>query len=145
MNFDYCTTFARNHPVCYVATMDGDQPRVRAFLLWFADTTGFYFHTVAHKNVIDQLSINPKAEVCFTAPPRPPDPVEMVRVTGRMVRVHDNSLIRKLIAERPFLLRMGITGPDDPNIAVLCIPHGEAKCWRMENFLLGSESASIPF
>lgn len=145
MNFDYCTAFARTNPVCYIATMDGDQPRVRAFLLWFADATGFYFHTIAQKNVVSQLLINPKAEACFTAPPRPPDPVEMLRVTGRMVRVYDPSLIRKLIAERPFLMRMGITGPDDTALAVFCIPHGEVKIWRMENFLMGRESVSIPF
>jgi pyridoxamine 5'-phosphate oxidase len=89
MNFDYCTTFSTKNPVYYVATMDGDQPRFRAFLLWFADATWFFFHTTAQKNVVAQLLINPNAEICFTAPPRPPDPVEMLRVTGSMVRVYD--------------------------------------------------------
>ncbi len=145
MNFEYCTTFARKHPVCYIATMDCSQPRVRAFTLWFADPTGFYFHTLAHKNVVAQLLVNPNAEVCFTAPPRPPDPVEMMRVTGSVETVYDPDLSRKLLAERPFLTRMGVTGPDDPNLAVLRIPHGEVKIWKMENFLNGKESASIPF
>lgn len=137
MDIGDCVKFATEYPVAYVATVEGDQPRVRAFNLWFADQTGFYFHTIAYKNVVVQLRINPKAEVCFTAPPRPPDPVEMMRITGRMESVHDIFLRRKLIAERPFLMRMGITGPDDPNLIVLRIPHGEIKTWRMENFLMG--------
>jgi len=38
-----CIKFANENPVCYIATMDGDQPRVRGFLMWFADEKGFYF------------------------------------------------------------------------------------------------------
>jgi pyridoxamine 5'-phosphate oxidase len=145
MNFEHCTAFARKNPVCYIATMDRDQPRVRAFTLWFADATGFYFHTIAHKDVVAQLLVNPNVEICFTAPPRPPDPVEMMRVSGQMEIVYDPVLMEKLIAERPFLTRMGITGPDDPSLAVLRIPHGDVRIWKMENFLMGKESASISF
>ena len=43
MDFQDCIKFATEIPVCYLATADGDQPRVRTFLLWYADETGFYF------------------------------------------------------------------------------------------------------
>ncbi len=145
MDISDCVRFANENPVAYVATVEGIQPRVRALNLWFADKTGFYFHTIAHKNVVAQVRMNPNAEVCFTAPPRPPNPVEMMRVTGSFDTAQDTFLRRKLIEDRPFLMRMGITGPDDPNLLILCIPHGEVKIWRMENFLMGKESAIITF
>jgi uncharacterized pyridoxamine 5'-phosphate oxidase family protein len=69
----------------------------------------------------------------------------MMRVRGQMEIVYDPVLMEKLIAERPFLTRMGITGPDDPSLAVLRIPHGDVRIWKMENFLMGKESASISF
>jgi len=68
MNLEDCIKFANDNPICYVATADGDQPRVRAFGMWFADKTGFYFSTQASKAVCKQLKSNPKVEVCFYAP-----------------------------------------------------------------------------
>ena len=35
MDFSACTKFATENPVTYIATADGDQPRVRAFAMWF--------------------------------------------------------------------------------------------------------------
>jgi uncharacterized pyridoxamine 5'-phosphate oxidase family protein len=52
----------------YLATMDGDQPRVRVFLMWFADESGFYFHTGVAKRVCQQLRRNPKIEICLFKP-----------------------------------------------------------------------------
>ncbi|MCE7698204.1 MAG: hypothetical protein K8E24_005000 [Methanobacterium paludis] len=36
MDFEDCIKFANETPVCYLATADGDQPRVRALGFWFA-------------------------------------------------------------------------------------------------------------
>jgi pyridoxamine 5'-phosphate oxidase len=35
--------FANENPVCFLATVEKDQPRVRALAFWYADETGFYF------------------------------------------------------------------------------------------------------
>jgi nitroimidazol reductase NimA-like FMN-containing flavoprotein (pyridoxamine 5'-phosphate oxidase superfamily) len=43
MDYKDCIKFANENPVCYVATADGDQPRVWGLLMWFADETGFFF------------------------------------------------------------------------------------------------------
>jgi uncharacterized pyridoxamine 5'-phosphate oxidase family protein len=51
--------------VCSLATVDGDQPRVRTFLLWRANEDGFYFETFNPKDVYKQLKSNPKVEMCF--------------------------------------------------------------------------------
>jgi len=44
MNLQDCIQFATEHPICFFATMDGDQPRVRALALWFANETASAFH-----------------------------------------------------------------------------------------------------
>jgi pyridoxamine 5'-phosphate oxidase len=41
---------------------------VRGFWVWFADETGFYFHTGATKSVCSQVKKNPKVEICFYPP-----------------------------------------------------------------------------
>jgi uncharacterized pyridoxamine 5'-phosphate oxidase family protein len=55
MDLSDCIRFAIENPVTYIATSDGDQPRVRAFAMWFCDNTGFYYHTGTPKNVCRQL------------------------------------------------------------------------------------------
>jgi hypothetical protein len=69
INFEKCMQFANDHPMCSVATVDGDQPRVRTFGLWFADKDGFYFSTGKTKSIYRQCTANPKVELCFYAPP----------------------------------------------------------------------------
>ena len=45
-NINTCIEFANeNKMCCYLATLENDQPRVRAMQFWFADQTGFYFQT----------------------------------------------------------------------------------------------------
>ena len=65
MTFKEFIKFANENKSSYLATVEGDQPRVRGFFMWFADQTGFYFHTGAIKSVYGQLKQNPKVEVCF--------------------------------------------------------------------------------
>ena len=48
MDISECALFANKNPVTYIATTDGDQPRVRAFAMWFADETGFYYLSLIH-------------------------------------------------------------------------------------------------
>ena len=57
-----CIEFSNQNPVCYLATTDGDQPRVRALGFWFADKTGFYFQTSSNKEFTQQLKKNPKTD-----------------------------------------------------------------------------------
>ncbi len=62
MDFEEYVKFANEQRICPIATVEGDQPHVRTFGLWFADTTGFYFSTGKIKGVYRQLSMNPKVE-----------------------------------------------------------------------------------
>jgi uncharacterized pyridoxamine 5'-phosphate oxidase family protein len=60
MDFDECIRFATEHPICAVATVDGDQPRVRMLGMWFAAKEGFYFSTAKVKAMCRQLRANPQ-------------------------------------------------------------------------------------
>ncbi|MBI2844594.1 MAG: pyridoxamine 5'-phosphate oxidase family protein [Armatimonadetes bacterium] len=140
-----CTRFANENPICYLATTDGDQPRVRGFMLWFADDTGFYFHSGSPKAVCRQLIQNPKTEVCFYAPAPLPDGGTMMRVAGEVEFLDDRGLKARLLEERPWLKDMGTTGPDDPNLAVFRISTGEAHFWTLADNMRESEVERISF
>ena len=145
MEITDCTKFANEKPVCYLATADGDQPRVRGLLLWFADKSGFYFHTGSTKSVCKQLKKNPKMEVCFFAPEQPQKVGKMLRVAGKVKFLNDLALKARLLEERPFLKAIGTGKPDDPLLAVFHIYTGEAYFWTMENNLRESEIERIKF
>ena len=57
--------FANENPISYLATIEGTQPHVRGFQLWYADNTGLYYSSAAGKEIYKQLKDNPKVEICF--------------------------------------------------------------------------------
>jgi pyridoxamine 5'-phosphate oxidase len=40
MEINECIKFASENPVCFLATYENNQPRVRGLLMWFADHNG---------------------------------------------------------------------------------------------------------
>jgi len=118
-----CLTFAGEHPICYLATEDGDQPRVRPLLLWFADTRGFYFMTMSPKQFSAQLHRNPKVEVCFYNGSGELPEAKMMRLTGAVEFVDDAELVKKVSEERAAL--EGIIGrPLEPIAEVFRLRRG---------------------
>ncbi len=132
--------FANENPICYIATDDNNQPRVRAFRMWYADESGFYFHTGSTKNVYKQLQGNRKVEICFCTPKFD----KMMRVTGRAEFIDDADLKKRLVEERPFLKAI-IKGLDDPLLTIFRISDGEAYFWTMADNLKESEIPRAQF
>jgi len=64
MDFKDCLRFAYDNPFSFIATLQGEWPRQRAFLVWFADESGFYYHAEAAKSVYKQLENNLHVEIC---------------------------------------------------------------------------------
>lgn len=125
-----CIKFAAENPTCTVATVEGDQPRARIFMMWRANETGFYICTGTPKPVCRQLMANPKVELCFYRPGAGPMELgTMMRVAGNAELVSDAALKGELLTEWPFLREMGISGPDDPMLSLFRIPSGEIKYW----------------
>jgi len=127
MEFEQYVKFANEHPLCSVATVDGDQPHVRSFGMWFADTNGFYFSTSKMKDVYRQLSANPKVELSFFAPPETSgargsavDIGTEMRVTGTVEFIEDPAMRDRLFTDRPFLR------PLVDIVAIMHVKDGEA-------------------
>jgi pyridoxamine 5'-phosphate oxidase len=68
VSFGECVKFANEVGTCFLATAEGDQPRVRPLGLCFADSTGFYFQTDAVKSLAKQPKSSPKLELVFWQP-----------------------------------------------------------------------------
>ncbi|MCX7711889.1 MAG: pyridoxamine 5'-phosphate oxidase family protein [Clostridia bacterium] len=135
--------FANSHKTSYLTTTEGSQPRVRGMWMWYADETGFYFHTGTMKRLFKQMVENPNVEICFFDPQAAPAG-KMLRVAGKVEFVKDAALEKKLVEERKFL--EGVVSASAANmLAIFRIPHGEAYFWTMEVNTRESEVESIKF
>ncbi|HOB58700.1 MAG TPA: pyridoxamine 5'-phosphate oxidase family protein [Methanoregulaceae archaeon] len=144
MDFSECIGFANANPVTYIATIDGDQPRVRAFAMWFADETGFYYHTGTPKSIYSQLSKNSKTELCFYAP-SPDGAGRMMRVAGSVEFLNDTALEERLYRDRPWVKDLVKAGPRDAKVAIFRVAHGEAYLWTMEYNMREREAPRVRF
>ncbi len=144
MDFSECVRFANDNPVTYIATAEGDQPRVRAFAMWFADKTGFYYHTGTSKHVYRQLVKNPKIELCFYAAGGE-GAGKMMRVTGKVEFLSDKALEQRLMQDRPWLHEVLNTAPKGGKLAMFRIPHGEAYFWTMADNMREDEAPRAKF
>ncbi|MDE7422158.1 MAG: pyridoxamine 5'-phosphate oxidase family protein [Lachnospiraceae bacterium] len=115
------------NPVFHLATMDGDQPRVRGMLLFRADEEGIIFHTASTKDVYAQILANPKAEICFQGQGI------QVRVTGILEQVQDEKLKEEIFAHptRKFLQPWKDQGIDGL-LQIFRLKNGTAVTWTME-------------
>jgi uncharacterized pyridoxamine 5'-phosphate oxidase family protein len=139
-----CIDFATEHPICYLASEDGDQARVRALLMWFADERGFYFMTMSPKCFSQQLHRNPKVEVCFYNGAGELPDARMMRVTGAVEFVDDAQMTTEVARERSAL--EGIIGaPLEPITEVFRIGSGEARFWTLSDILKERDLDTVRF
>lgn len=115
------------NPVFHLATMDGDQPRVRGMLLFRADENGIIFHTASTKDLFAQIQKNPKAEMCFSG-----NGVQ-VRVTGVLENIKDEKLREEIFnhPSRAFLRAWKENGIDGL-LQVFSLKNCTAVTWTME-------------
>ena len=114
------------NPVFHLATMDGDQPRVRGMLLFRADENGIIFHTASTKDVYRQIMENPKAEMCFSCGE------VQIRVTGELKLNEDPALREEIFAHptRKFLQSWKDNGIDNL-MQVFVMKNCIATTWTM--------------
>jgi pyridoxamine 5'-phosphate oxidase len=143
MTLQEYASFAEENPVCFLATLDGNQPRVRAFRMWFADESGFYFHTGPEKEVYRQLQENQKVEVCFYSS-HAARGGRMMRVAGEVEFLDSSDLKAKLIEERPYLQGLD-PGERDRMLAIFRIHRGEAHFWTLADTLREPEIEKVRF
>lgn len=139
MKLQDCIDFATRYPVCSLATMDGDQPRVRTFLLWRANESGFYFETFNPKDVYQQLKSNPQVEICFFNNESDLEKAMTMRLTGAVEFLDDSDLKQQLLEDWPFLKDA------EPVLELFRIPSGEAFFWTMKDALKEKELERVSF
>ncbi len=137
--------FANQNPSGWLATSEDNQPRVRGMLMWFADESGFYFHTGMSKSLYKQIQDNPKVEVCFVRNANDPVNFETLRVTGVAEIVNDNELCERLLQERAWLKdnieRAGV----NTEVVIFRIVKGTAYIWNMSWNLKERQAPRIEF
>ncbi|MBQ7737882.1 MAG: pyridoxamine 5'-phosphate oxidase family protein [Oscillospiraceae bacterium] len=110
--------FLKNAGVYYLATADGDQPRVRPFGTVNVFEGKLYIQTGLVKDVAKQLLANPKAEICAFKDGA------WIRVSGRLI-LDDRFEARKSMLDAYPGLRSRYS-EDDGNTAVFYFEDGVA-------------------
>lgn len=122
--------FANQNPSCWFATCEDGQPHVRGMLMWYADETGFYFHTAKAKELYHQMIKNPKVEAAFIRNANEPS-FEMLRVSGTVEVVKDEELKKRLYKERAWLWDNVKRAGVESDVVIYRIVKGSAYIWNM--------------
>ena len=95
----------------YLATVEGDQPRVRPFGTALVYGGKLYIQTGKVKNVSKQLAANPKAEICAFKNGK------WLRVAGELVNDDAREIKTAMLEKMPSL--KGMYSEDDGNMQML--------------------------
>jgi len=105
----------------YIATVDGDQPRVRPFGVSEIINGRLYIMTGKVKDVFKQMDANGKFEICALKP----SGSEWMRLSGILVNDDDLAVKTEFLERNPGLKSM--YKPNDGNMAVLYITNATAR------------------
>ena len=110
-NLSKVLAFLDDTQTYYLATVDGDQPKVRPFGTALVYNDKLYIQTGKVKAVSKQLAINPKAEICAFKDGK------WIRITGELVE-DDTREVKTLMLEKMPILRH-MYNEDDGNMQML--------------------------
>ena len=95
-----------------LATMDGDQPRLRPISPVKTDGFTVYMANLRTYHKTSEIAANPRVELCYLDPDH-----NQVRITGRAETVSDPALLSEIWESNP-LLRGYLGSPDNPALIV---------------------------
>ena len=110
--------FLNDPETYYLATVDGDQPRVRPFGTVLLSDGKIYIQTGKSKDVSKQLAANPKAEICAFKNG------EWIRVAGELVNDDSRDVKVAMLEKMPQL--SGMYSADDDNMQMLYFKNATA-------------------
>ncbi len=117
-NIERVCEFLKEAGTYYLATVDGDQPRVRPFGTAHIFEGRLYIQTGKIKPVSKQLAANPKAEICAFKGG------QWIRVAGRLINDDRLEAKESMLDAYPNLKNM--YDAKDDNTQVLYFEDGEA-------------------
>lgn len=118
MNMREVFDFLKKAGVFFIATMEGDQPRVRPFGAVDVFEDRIYLQTGRDKAFARQIEVNPKVELCACMDGR------WLRVNGQLVEDDRREAKKHMLDSYPQLRRK--YSEDDGNTLVLYFKDAEA-------------------
>ena len=115
---DKVLKFLKDAETYYLATVEGDQPRVRPFGTAHVFEGKLYIQTGKVKDVSKQLHQNPKAEICAFKNG------EWLRVSGKLIEDDRNEARQSMLDAYPSLQKM--YKADDGNTEVVYFENATA-------------------
>jgi uncharacterized pyridoxamine 5'-phosphate oxidase family protein len=122
---DEVLKFLTDNPTFYLATIEGNEPKVRPFGFIMKHEGKLYFCTGNQKNVYRQLKANPNCEIS-TANANG----EWIRLKGKVV-FDDNLAAKKKVFELAPVLSNIYQGAEDPTFEVFYLTDCEATFCSM--------------
>ena len=120
-NMQEVQAFLKDCGALFIATVDGDQPRVRPFGVSEIINGRLYIMTGKVKDIFKQMAKNGKFEICALKK----SGSEWMRISGTLVNDETLSVKEEFLNRNPGLKSM--YKADDNNMAVLYITNGTAR------------------
>jgi uncharacterized pyridoxamine 5'-phosphate oxidase family protein len=117
--------FITKNPVCFLATVEGKKPHVRAMGTYQADENGIIFSMQAGKDVYKQLVKNPEIEGCYWA-----NSIQL-RVNGKVQPITDMAIKKEIVEKRPFY-KPGVEQEGWDYVGAFILKHGKATVLDMK-------------
>lgn len=108
----------------FLATIDGDQPRVRPVSPVRTDGFCVYVANLKNYHKTQEIALNPQIELCYLD-----EKHDQVRITGRAEVVTNRTLLDEIWDANP-LLRQYMKSIDNPNLIIYCIRPSRVRFMR---------------
>ena len=108
----------------YLATVDGDQPRVRPVSPVHTEGFTVYVANLRSYHKTGEIAANPKVELCYLD-----DGHNQVRITGTAEVLRDSAMLQAIWEKNP-LLRHFLGTPDNPELVVYRIVPSRVRYMR---------------
>ena len=119
--------FATKNPVCSLATVDGNLPRVRMIMLYRADENSILFCTGRQKALHAQLQANPAVEMCL----HNAEKGRQIRIEGTSEMLDDIELKKKVVEKFTFL-KPWVESQGYEVMVCYRLKEAKATTWTME-------------
>jgi len=114
-----------------LASIDGDQPRLRPVSPVRSDGFVVYVANLSHYSKTAEIAANPRVELCYMDRGH-----DQLRITGVAEIVSDRDLLETIWQDNP-LLRQYLGSIDNPDLIVYCIQPTQVRFmreWALEYF-----------
>ncbi|OPY70948.1 MAG: Pyridoxamine 5'-phosphate oxidase [Syntrophorhabdaceae bacterium PtaU1.Bin034] len=138
MNKEEMYKLMNENPICHLATVESDAPRVRGMHMYAADERGILIQLGSMKDLYKQLLKNPKVELCFNDFKSG----VQLRVSGTAEFLEEQALKEEVLKIRPFLKPL-VDAQGIDVIKVFRVANAVATTWTMATNLAPKEYTKL--